>query len=141
MQLLTIGMFVFSIKTAPFHEWDRENSYEWAENKRFGQGPAAQFVGLGAETRTLKGVLVPELTGGPDTLETLRRMSETGKVWPMVSGTGKNLGLVHHSISETGGALTSDGQARKITFTLKLKKYHTRRSAPADIGDLVLSLE
>lgn len=61
--LMVLGLFVFERFTLPHQSMQYSKDYRWASNDRVGNPPAYQF--LGEETsRTLSGVLYPEITGG-----------------------------------------------------------------------------
>jgi len=121
--LATLGVFVFKLKTAPFQKMRRSTSWRWANNKRVGRRANYQFLGPGNDAITLTGVLMPEVTGGPVTLDALRAMGDTGKNWPLIGGDGYIYGLwIIESIEENRSLFFKDGTARKIDFTLNLKR-------------------
>ena len=56
-------------------------------------------------------------------------MTDTGKAWPLVEGTGRLLGLwVIESLSDNRTVFFQDGAARRIDFTIKLKRIDDGRS-------------
>jgi len=62
-------------------------------------------------------------------LDVLRYMAESGSAWPMIEGTGRILGVwVIESISETRTIFFRDGAARRIEFTLSLKRIDNDRT-------------
>lgn len=122
--LIALGLFTFSLRTAPFETVKRSTAQRWASNERVGQGAAQQWVGPGADTITIDGVLMPELTGGPRTLDRLRSMADSGKAWILLSGTGVHMGKWFiESVDETGSHHAGPGLARRISFSLKLVRY------------------
>ena len=121
--MLSLGMFVFSLSTLAYQELQRQTNWRHASNSRVGAPPALQFVGRGDDTITLPGIILPELAGSVLSLDALRLMANTGKAWPMVEGTGRIYGLwVIESLSETKTLFFRDGTARRIEFTLSLKR-------------------
>ena len=121
--MLALGMFVFSLSTAAYQELQRQTDWRHASNNRIGAAPARQFVGRGDDTITLPGIIFPELAGSALSLDALRLMANTGKAWPMVEGSGRIYGLwVIESLSETKTLFFRDGTARRIEFTLSLKR-------------------
>ena len=121
--MLALGMFVFSLSTAAYQELQRQTDWRHASNNRIGAAPARQFVGRGDDTITLPGLIFPELAGSALSLDALRLMANTGKAWPMVEGSGRIYGLwVIESLSETKTLFFRDGTARRIEFTLSLKR-------------------
>lgn len=137
--LMSLGLFVFHLGTAPFETIKRTTAQRWVSKERVGQGAAWQWVGPGEDSITLDGTLAPELTGGPDTLDTLRAMADSGKAWILTSGTGDVLGQwIIVSVDETRSHLRTDGSPRKVVFSLALKRYWG--SDAAELGDLMDSL-
>lgn len=121
--LATLGFFVFALKTAPFKQLQRSTGWRWVGNNRVGKRAAYQFAGPGDDTITLSGVLRPEITGGPTTLDALRLMGDQGQAWPLIGGDGTIYGLwMIQNVDETKTAFFPDGTARKIEFSLSLKR-------------------
>jgi phage protein U len=121
---MSLGWFVFTLKTAPFNKLKYQSKENWAKAQRFGQRPATQHIGPGDDTITLDGMIAPQITGSPKNLETLRRMKAEGKAWVLTSGTGDVLGQWFvEEIDETRTHFTNIGQAKKIEFTIKLERY------------------
>lgn len=142
--LATLGLFVFQVKTAPFNQLRRATGWRWTGNNRVGRRAAYQFGGPGHDAITLSGVLMPEITGGPTTLDALRLMGDQGKAWPLIGGDGTIYGLWFiESVEETKSVFFSDGTARKIEFTLQLKRADDTRidqlGALTRIGTALLS--
>jgi hypothetical protein len=99
-------------------------------NSRVGARPSAQFLGVGDETLTLSGVLMPEITGGELSLEALRKMADTGKAYPLIEGRGTVTGFfVIEKISKGRSEFFSDGAARKIEFTIELKRVDEKNTS------------
>ncbi len=122
--LLSLGLFTFALRTAPFETLKRSTSQRWSSNARVGRGPGQQWVGPGDDTITLDGSLMPELTGGPATLDKLRAMADSGTAWIMIDGQGENLGKWYiDSVEETRSHLAGPGLPRRIEFSLKLVRY------------------
>lgn len=136
---MSLGFFVFSLKTAPFDQLTRDTAYRWAQNERFGQGAASQFLGPGEDNIAIKGQLAPEITGGEKNLDRLRLMASTGTAWPLINGEGWPLGFWYiEAVNEDKSYFTKDGQARLIDFTLKLKRYFGNDLT--QLGDLAVSI-
>lgn len=61
-------------------------------------------------------------------LDEIRAMANTGKAWALVEGTGRVYGLfVIESLSETRSVFFQDGTARRIEFSLTLKRVDDGR--------------
>lgn len=126
--MLALGMFVFSLHTAAYQEMQRQTDWRHPSNNRVGTQPARQFLGRGDDAITLPGIILPELAGTILSLDALRQMADTGKAWPMVEGTGRLCGLwIIENITETRSLFFADGAARRIEFTLALKRVDDGR--------------
>ncbi|TDL95669.1 phage tail protein [Stutzerimonas stutzeri ATCC 17588 = LMG 11199] len=144
--MMALGMFVFSLETLAYQEFQRQTEWRHGSTSRIGTNPARQYLGRGDDSITLPGVLLPALAGSQLSLDALRTMADTGKAWPLVEGTGKIYGTwVIESLSETRTLFFRDGQARRIEFTLTLKRIDDGRvdllgSAIAAGGNLLRRL-
>lgn len=126
--MLALGMFIFSVHTVAYQELQRQTDWRWASSNRVGAQPALQYTGRGDDKITLPGVILPELTGTVVSLDELRGMANTGRAWPMIDGTGRMRGLyVIESLSETQTLFFSDGTARRVEFSLSLKRVDAGR--------------
>lgn len=128
MALMAFGMFVFGLETAAYQDFQRQTEWRHGSTSRIGTNPARQYLGRGDETITLQGVLLPALAGTVLSLDTLRTMADTGKAYPLIEGTGRIYGVwVIESLSETRTIFFADGAARRIEFTLSLKRIDDGR--------------
>ena len=126
--MLALGMFIFSLPTLAYQQLQRQTDWRHAANSRIGAQPARQFLGRGEDDLTLPGVLLPELAGSMMSLDEIRAMANTGKAWALVEGTGRVYGLfVIESLSETRSVFFQDGTARRIEFSLTLKRVDDGR--------------
>jgi len=133
--MMTLGMFVFTLKTVPYQELQYQQQWRHASNSRVGLRPTLQFLGPDTDTITLTGVLMPFITGGNLSMLTLQQMAETGKGWPLIEGSGTIYGMfVIESIGQTKSEFFSDGSPRKIEFTIALKRIDETLSSM--LGDL-----
>lgn len=137
--LMTLGWFVFSLGTVPYRDFQRQITWRYPSTQRVGTMPAHQYLGRDDEPITLAGVLLPEITGGEISLDRLERMGDEAKAWPLIDGTGRNYGMyVITDLSCTRTLFFSDGAARRIEFSLKLKRIDERHTdllgvLPADL--------
>lgn len=128
MALMAFGMFVFSLETAAYQDFQRQTEWRHGSTSRIGTNPARQYLGRGDETITLQGVLLPALAGTVLSLDTLRTMADTGKAYPLIEGTGRIYGVwVIDSLTEGRTIFFSDGAARRIEFSLSLKRIDDGR--------------
>lgn len=126
--MMALGMFIFSLETLAYQEFQRQTDWRHGSTSRIGTNPARQYMGRGDDSITLPGVLLPALAGTQLSLDALRYMADTGKAWPLIEGTGKIYGTwVIESLSETRTLFFRDGQARRIEFTLKLVRIDDGR--------------
>lgn len=137
--LMSLGMFAFSLQTAPFETLKRSTAQRWESKNRIGKAPAYQHVGQGEDTITVDGTLAPELTGGPETLDKLREMAATGKAWVLTAGTGEVMDTWFiDRVEETSSHIRRDGKPRKVAFSLTLKRYWD--DDPSVLGKLMESV-
>ncbi|OKB67660.1 phage tail protein [Serratia marcescens] len=133
--MLTLGLFVFMLRTIPYQTMNRQMGYRWPQNDRIGQRATSQFLGVDVETITLSGQLLPELTGGRLSLLALQTMAEQGRAWPLIEGSGAIYGMfVIEKIAQTSSQFFPDGQPRQINFDITLKRVD--ESLHAMFGDL-----
>ncbi|MEB3754703.1 phage tail protein [Acinetobacter sp. MD2(2019)] len=118
--MMILGMFPFSIPTATYQQLQRSTNWRHPSNSRVGDMPAYQFIGRGEDTISLDGSIVPEF-GAPMSISALRVMGDTGKPFPLISGTGKVYGLyIINDVQETQTFFYKNGKARKVEFNLKI---------------------
>lgn len=121
--LMSLGMFVFELRSVTFDQIQQQLSWRHASSSRVGQRPALQFVGQDTETVTIPGTLYPELTGGEYDLARLRELGDAGEAYALIDGTGLLYGMfVLTDLQITRSVLFADGAARKIEFSLTLKR-------------------
>ncbi|PHM70447.1 phage tail protein [Xenorhabdus kozodoii] len=121
--MAALGLFVFMLKTTPYQSFQHKQSWRHAFNSRVGARPAWQFIGSDNDTITLSGELYPELTGGSLSLTALELMADSGKAWSFIDGSGVIYGMfIIESIDKTKTEFMSGGAARKISFTLTLRR-------------------
>lgn len=133
--MMALGLFVFMLKTIPYQELQYQQQWRHASNSRIGLRPSLQFLGPDTDVITLSGVLMPFITGGNLSLLILQQMAASGKAWPLIEGTGTIYGMyVIESLNQTRSEFFSNGPARKIEFTLTLKR--TEESSIPMLGDL-----
>uniref|UniRef100_A0A6M3XMY5 Tail protein n=1 Tax=viral metagenome TaxID=1070528 RepID=A0A6M3XMY5_9ZZZZ len=121
--LMALGQFAFEIGTAAYQELARKTEWRHAETPRFGARPASQYLGPGAETISLKGVILPGLSGKHSAIATLRALGDEGDALPLVDAQG----LVHGdfvilSIDESHSHFIDTGQARRADFAIELRR-------------------
>lgn len=119
--MLALGMFVFSLDTVAYQEFSRRTDWKHARSPRVGSRDANQFTGPGADTISLRGILLPEFAGDPGSLDTLREMADGGDAYPLVDGTGRVYGAwVIDGIDEGRTLFFADGTPRRIDFSIDM---------------------
>lgn len=122
--MLQLGAFQFGVNTAAYQSLKRSSEWKWPSQDRFGNPPALQYVGPGAESITLPGVIYPEWRGGDGQLDNLRALAEKGEPQKMIDGNGSILGdWVIERIEESQSVFAAGGSPRKQEFTIQLRRY------------------
>jgi phage protein U len=123
MAMMCLGQFAFELRSAPYTSQKQQMGWRHPSNSRVGLRPARQFLGRDEESINLSGVLYPEITGGMSSLDTLRAMADEGRAWVLINDSGTLFGVfVIESIDTTRTEFFRDGTARKIEFSLELKR-------------------
>ena len=121
--MMILGMFPFSLQTTPYQSANKTNSWRHVKNDRVGKSPRYQYIGPDEEPITLSGTLYPEISGGDVSLVMLETMAFSGRPWPLIEGTGRIYGMyVIEQITQNRTEFFKDGKAKKIDFTLNLKR-------------------
>lgn len=121
--MMILGMFPFSLQTTPYQSANKTNSWRHVKNDRVGKSPRYQFIGADEESFVLSGTLYPEISGGDVSLVMLETMAFSGRPWPLIEGTGRIYGMyVIEQITQNRTEFFKDGKAKKIDFTLNLKR-------------------
>lgn len=119
--MMALGTFVFSLQQLAYQQLQRSSSWRHASSERVGARAAHQYVGPGDDTIELSGIVAPELTGDPASLDLLRDLAGEGRPLALVDGTGAVHGAyVITSLNETRTLFFVDGAARRIEFQLSL---------------------
>ena len=139
--MLVLGLFVFSVESAPYQQLKRTTKQRWVSNSRIGSRPAYQYLGQEEETITLTGTLYPEITGGQQDLTMLNTMAASGKPFALLNGDGDALGLWFiEQVEATHSHFLAHGAARKIAFSLTLKRVDDDNTLPAELDGFVNQL-
>ena len=129
--MMQLGAFQFGINTAAYQGLSRSDEWRWPDQERFGQAPALQYTGPGATTITLDGILYPEWRGGLGQLDAMRAEAGKGKPLVLVDGRGQALGMwVIERVDESQSIFAAGGVARRVEFTLQLKRFSARVAGP-----------
>lgn len=122
--MLQLGLYQFSLNSAAYQRLSRSTEYRWARQARIGSNDALQFTGTGPETIDLEGVIYPHFRGGLGQLDEMRLQASLGIPLPLVSGTGRLLGVwCIESISEGQTVFARQGVPHRVDFSMKLARY------------------
>ncbi|MDP8173141.1 phage tail protein [Pasteurella skyensis] len=137
--MMSLGYFVFTRSTIPYQSTSRDLKWRHPTNSIVGNLPRTQFTGKESETITISGTLMPEITGGDLSIKQLELMAEKGTPYPLIDGSNFMIigWFVIESIQHSGSFFFGDGKARKIEFSMTLKR--TDDSILSDIVDDVMS--
>lgn len=122
-ELMTLGMFIFGMESAPYQELQREREWRFATSERHGARDVAQFIGPGGERISLSGLLVPELGARYSSIATLAAMADTGDAYPLIDGGGLIFG--HYRITridESHQTIMAGGIPRQVGFRIELER-------------------
>jgi hypothetical protein len=121
MNMMALGMFVFSLGTLAYQDLQRKSSWRHARSGRIGAIDATQFIGRDNDEISLSGEAPAELMDGRASLDQLREMAEAGGAWSLVDGAGRVYGaFVITGIDEGQRHFFADGTPRMIEFGLEL---------------------
>ncbi|KRA15364.1 phage tail protein [Lysobacter sp. Root604] len=130
--MMALGTFVFSLPQLAYQQLQRAAAWRHSSSERVGARAAHQYLGPGEETIELSGLIAPELTGDPASLDTLRDLANQGRPLSLVDGTGAVYGaFAITSINETKTLFFPDGAARRIEFQLSLLRVDDEDMADA----------
>lgn len=141
--MMVLGLYVFMLRTVPCQELRYQRNWRHATNSRVNRRPSTQFLGPDNDSLTLSGVLLPEITGGRLSLLALELMAEQGKAWPLIEGSGTIYGMfVIENLSQTKTEFFAGGEARRIEFSLTLKRVdESLTDMFGNLGDQLRNLQ
>lgn len=127
--LMRLGDFKFGVDTAAYQALTRTTEINWPAQERLWNAPAVQFTGLGDETISLEGLVLPAWRGGLGQIDALREMAAapangSGEPLPLVTGYGQYLGdYVILRAEERQETILVSGAPAAQRFKLDLKRY------------------
>ncbi|MGP3161658.1 phage tail protein [Serratia marcescens] len=121
--MMVFGMFVFTLRTAPYQQLRHSQDWRHVKNDRINQSAGWQYIGAGDDSITLDGVLYPEITGGNLSLSSLETIGFTGRPWPLIEGDGRIYGMYVMTRLERGKSeFDRYGNSKKIEFSISLSR-------------------
>ncbi|MCG8338202.1 MAG: phage tail protein [Proteobacteria bacterium] len=131
--MMMLGPIRFALDQATYNQLQRTTQYTWATQNPLGHpilkhmgigGPTHQYITPGEDTINLNGTIYPQFNGGSTDLLLMRLSAGLGIPLPLISVAGWIIGLwIIESVSETNTEFLDNGVARKIEFSLSLKRY------------------
>ena len=121
--LLSLGLFVFGMDTMPYQSLRHSMEWRHGTSERHQARPAAQFLGPGAETISIGGLLVPEIAGSYSAFDRIREMADSGEEYPLMDGLGMIYG--HFRILRLEREhlrVLAGGIPRQIGFNIDLER-------------------
>lgn len=121
--LLSLGLFIFGMDTVPYQSLRHSVEWRHGTSERHQARPASQYLGPGAETISIGGLLVPEVAGSYSAFDRIREMADAGEDYPLVDGQGNVLGhfrIVRLEREHMG--VMAGGVPRQVGFTLDLER-------------------
>ena len=101
----------------------RETTHDYAEKPVVGAMPPLEDVGIGPESLTVSGRLIPTKLGGLGTLDILRRAQATGAPQFVLRGDGTVLGFYAVlSVNDDHSFLDRDGVGQVVDMVVKMQK-------------------
>ncbi len=120
--LMALGQFVFGLQTLAFTTLQRQTAWRHTQNSRVGARAASQFVGVGDDTITLPGVILPEF-GNRMSLDEIHTLADAGQPLALVDGNGRVYGQwVITEKSETASYFDRLGTPSRIEFSITLRR-------------------
>lgn len=124
MTQMRLGSFKFGVYTAAYQSLERSTEYKWGEQALFMNYDDLQFLGPGADSMTLQGVVFPEYKGGTGQIEELRALGAAGQPQLLISGFGKVMGQwVILQVTEGQTIFAAAGIPRRQEFTVSLRRH------------------
>ncbi len=122
--MLALGPYRFAVSTAAYESLRRTSEYRWPAQERLGRAPARQFVGPGADSVTLSGVIYPHYAGGLSQIGKLRELAGRGVPLSLVDGRGMVWGRwCIERIEEGRTVFFANGDPQRVEFTMQLSAY------------------
>jgi len=124
MTMMRLGSFKFGVYTAAYQSLDRSTEYKWGEQPLFMNYDDLQYLGPGADTITLQGIVFPEYKGGTGQIDKLRALGARGEPHLLVSGFGSIMGRwIIQQVTEGQTIFAAGGIPRRQEFTVSLRRY------------------
>ena len=122
--MMGLGSYRFALATAAYDDFSRSTEHRWASLDRAGRRPALQYLGPGADTIELSGVIHPSFRGGLHQITAMRTEAALGTPRMLVDGRGRVWGrFAIRSITDQQRTFFADGTPREMSFRLALERY------------------
>ncbi len=136
--LMALGLFIFERRTTPHQSIAKNKKERFSAHNNLNSRPTYQHIGTGEDALTISGVLYPEFTGGELSLYLLEKMMRTGDEHVLIDFQSMFKGTyIIEGITENYSHFFADGKARKIEFTLTLKRTDNNRSTVDTLSNYI----
>ena len=117
------SLFALNKNRINYSNLSSSKSYRHAFNERVGNRASQQYIGVGEETITLTGTLVPFVTGGRIALHQFQAQADSGLPYPLIESNGTVHGFyVITAISTDEHDHIADGRPKVIEYTITLQR-------------------
>lgn len=124
MQLMSLGDFVFSIDDLLFNQIRERRTWRHPSAERVGVPLAYQYVGVGENTLSIGGLLVPGQIGRQGAVNELSVMASTGQPHVLIDGLGYVYGAyLITAIDTTKAAFIVGGVSLKVDWSMDLVRF------------------
>lgn len=121
--LAQLGSTLFEIYPLNAHEMSLDSAADFAEKSVMGRRPTLEFMGEGAETRTISCRIYPNKFGGLSSVDDLHAQRAAGKALPYMRGDGAAIGwFVIERITEKASYLDPTGVGQVIEVEVQIKR-------------------
>jgi len=122
-ELMSLGLFVFGMDTVPYQALRHALEWRHGKSERHQARAASQYLGPGAETINISGLLVPEVAGSYAAFDRLVEMGDTGEDYPLMDGLGRVLGhFILVKFDRDHLTVMGGGIPRQVGFSLDLER-------------------
>lgn len=119
--MMTLGSYRFGLSTAAYQEFKRTTEYRWASQAVLNRTPSMQFIGPGADSITLTGIIYTQFKGGLKQLDNMRAEAAKGEALLLTDGLGNIHGdWAIKRIEEKQSNFVVKGAPRKQGFSMVL---------------------
>lgn len=123
--MLILGSVRFKVGGTTLDNFEQEVNGSWASQDRIGRRPAKQNTGIGEETFSISGQIIPFFQPeGLQGIDQLRKLARGKEPVMLASGRGKMYGyVVVENVRENRTRLQADGSPFEANYTVTCSVY------------------